>query len=117
MAIGSALGGALVTVAGAGVSFAANAASFLVDVVVLATMRAGASPRVRRTPRQIREGGPLAAALNAVVGWRAPFIVGACSAFIAASWLEQRVITSRQLGSLRGSCKYREVPSTTAKCS
>jgi MFS family permease len=56
MALGTALGGTVVTVAGAAAAFAVNAASFLVDVVVLTTIRVGASPRVRRAPRQIREG-------------------------------------------------------------
>jgi MFS family permease len=64
MAAGTALGGVLVTVAGAAVTFAVNAASFLVDVVVLATIRVGASPRIRRAPRQIRDG--------IVYVWRAP---------------------------------------------
>jgi hypothetical protein len=56
MALGTALGGTLVTVAGAAAAFAVNAASFFVDVVVLTTIRVGDSPRVRRAPRQIREG-------------------------------------------------------------
>ena len=56
MALGTALGGTVVTVAGAAAAFAVNAASFLLDVVVLTTIRVGASPRVRRAPRQIREG-------------------------------------------------------------
>lgn len=64
MAAGTALGGVLVTVAGAVVTFAVNAASFLGDVVVLASVRVGASPRVRRAPRQIRDG--------IVYVWRAP---------------------------------------------
>jgi MFS family permease len=51
MTAGSALGGVLVTAA-----FAINAASFLADVLVLHTIRASASPLVRRAPRQIREG-------------------------------------------------------------
>lgn len=56
MAAGSALGGALVAVAGVTVAFAVNAASFLADVAVLSTIRAGKSPRVKRAPRQVREG-------------------------------------------------------------
>jgi len=56
MALGTALGGTLVTVAGAAAAFAMNAASFLIDVVVLTTIRVGTSPRIRRAPRQIREG-------------------------------------------------------------
>jgi MFS family permease len=64
MAAGTALGAILVTVAGAAVTFAVNAASFLVDVVILTSIRVGASPRVRRAPRQIRDG--------IVYVWRAP---------------------------------------------
>jgi MFS family permease len=56
MAAGSALGGALVAVAGVTAAFAVNAASFLADVAVLSTIRAGSSPRVKRAPRQVREG-------------------------------------------------------------
>jgi MFS family permease len=53
---GSALGGALVAAVGVTAAFAVNAASFLVDVVVLSTIRAGASPLVKRAPRQVRDG-------------------------------------------------------------
>jgi MFS family permease len=56
MAAGSALGGALVAAAGVAAAFAVNAASFLADVAVLSTIRAGKSPRVKRAPRQVREG-------------------------------------------------------------
>jgi MFS family permease len=56
MAAGSALGGALVAAAGATAAFTVNAASFLADVAVLSTIRAGKSPRVKRAPRQVREG-------------------------------------------------------------
>jgi MFS family permease len=56
MAAGSALGGALVAAAGVTAAFAVNAASFLADVAVLSTIRAGSSPRVKRAPRQVREG-------------------------------------------------------------
>ena len=56
MALGTALGGVLVTVAGAVATFTVNAMSFLVDVAILATIRVAASPRVPRAPRQIREG-------------------------------------------------------------
>jgi MFS family permease len=56
MAAGSALGGALVAVAGVTAAFAVNAASFFADVAVLGTIRAGKSPRVKRAPRQVREG-------------------------------------------------------------
>jgi len=56
MTAGSALGGALVAAAGITAAFAVNAASFLADVAVLSTIRAGNSPQVRRAPRQIREG-------------------------------------------------------------
>ena len=53
---GSALGGALVAAVGVTAVFAVNAASFLADVAVLSTIKAGSSPRVRRAPRQVREG-------------------------------------------------------------
>jgi MFS family permease len=56
MAAGSALGGALVAAVGVTAAFAVNAASFLADVAVLSTIRAGESPRVERAPRQVREG-------------------------------------------------------------
>jgi MFS family permease len=56
MAAGSAVGGALVAAAGVTAAFAVNAASFLADVVVLTTIRAGRSPRVKRAPGQVREG-------------------------------------------------------------
>jgi MFS family permease len=56
MTAGSALGGALVVTAGATAAFAVNAASFLADVALLATIRPAASPLVRRAPRQVREG-------------------------------------------------------------
>ena len=42
--------------AGVAAAFGLNAASFLLDVVVLATLRVGPSPRVPRAPRQIRDG-------------------------------------------------------------
>jgi MFS family permease len=56
MTAGSALGGALVAAAGVTAAFAVNAASFFADVAVLGTIRAGKSPRVKRAPRQVREG-------------------------------------------------------------
>jgi MFS family permease len=56
MTAGSALGGALVAVAGVTAAFAVNAASFFADVAVLGTIQARESPRVRRAPRQVREG-------------------------------------------------------------
>lgn len=56
MTAGSALGGALVAGVGVTAAFAVNAASFLADVAVLSTIRAGKSPRVKRAPRQVREG-------------------------------------------------------------
>jgi MFS family permease len=56
MTAGSALGGALVAAAGVSAAFAVNAASFLADVAVLSTIRAGTSPQVKRAPRQVREG-------------------------------------------------------------
>jgi MFS family permease len=56
MTAGSALGAALVATAGVTVTFAVNAVSFLADVVVLGTVRVGASPRVERAPGQVRDG-------------------------------------------------------------
>jgi MFS family permease len=56
MTAGSALGGTLAATAGVTAAFAVNAASFLADVVLLHTIRPGASPPVRRAPRQVREG-------------------------------------------------------------
>jgi MFS family permease len=56
MTAGSALGGVLVAAAGVTAAFAVNAATFLADVAVLRTIRAGESPRVKRAPRQVREG-------------------------------------------------------------
>lgn len=56
MAAGSALGGVLVAAVGVTAAFAVNAASFFADVAVLNTIRAGKSPRVKRAPRQVREG-------------------------------------------------------------
>jgi MFS family permease len=56
MTAGSALGAGLVAVAGPAVAFAVNAASFGLDVALLATIRTGASPRLARAPRQLREG-------------------------------------------------------------
>jgi MFS family permease len=64
MTVGSALGAVLVASAGPAVTFAVNAASFLVDVLLLWTIRVGPSPRVARAPGQIRDG------LRYV--WRAP---------------------------------------------
>jgi MFS family permease len=56
MTAGSALGAGLVALAGPAVAFAVNAASFGLDVAVLATIRTNASPRLARAPRQLREG-------------------------------------------------------------
>jgi MFS family permease len=56
MTAGSALGAGLVAVAGPAVAFAVNAASFGLDVALLATIRADASPRLARARRQMREG-------------------------------------------------------------
>jgi MFS family permease len=56
MTAGSALGAGLVALAGPAVAFAVNAASFGLDVAVLATIRTDASPRLARAPRQLREG-------------------------------------------------------------
>lgn len=56
MTIGTALGAALVATAGATASFAVNSVSFFADVILLATLRTGPSPRVQHAPRQIRDG-------------------------------------------------------------
>jgi MFS family permease len=56
MTAGSALGAVLVATTGVTVTFAVNAASFLADLAILATIRVGASPRVPRAPRQVRDG-------------------------------------------------------------
>ena len=56
MTAGSALGAGLVAAAGPVVAFTVNAVSFEFDVVLLATMRTGASPRIAPAPRQMREG-------------------------------------------------------------
>jgi MFS family permease len=56
MTAGSALGAGLVAAAGPAVAFAVNAASFGLDVAVLATIRRSTSPRVPPARRQMREG-------------------------------------------------------------
>ena len=56
MTAGSALGGALAATVGVTAAFATNAASFAADVAVLHTIRPSASPRVKRAPRQVRDG-------------------------------------------------------------
>jgi MFS family permease len=56
MAAGSALGTALVASVGPTVAFTVNAASFLVDVALLSTIRVTASTMVGRAPRQLRDG-------------------------------------------------------------
>jgi MFS family permease len=56
MMLGTALGSALVPAVGVTATFAVNAASFLAEAILLGTIRVGASPRVRRAPRQIRDG-------------------------------------------------------------
>ncbi|HEU4424529.1 MAG TPA: MFS transporter [Pilimelia sp.] len=56
MTTGSALGAALVTTAGAAAAFAVNAASFLLDLLLLATIRVRARPGAGRAPRQLRDG-------------------------------------------------------------
>ncbi|MFC7622310.1 MFS transporter [Microlunatus sp. GCM10028923] len=66
MTAGSALGGILVSTVGASATFAINAASFAADVVVLATIRTGPSPRVARAAGQVRAG------LSYL--WRAPLL-------------------------------------------
>jgi MFS family permease len=73
MTAGSALGAAMVSTVGPATAFAVNAASFAVDVALLATIRAAAVPRVARAPRQLRDGlayvwrtAPVRAALGAL---------------------------------------------------
>jgi MFS family permease len=56
MTAGSALGAGLVAVAGPAVAFGVNAASFGLDVALLATIRTDAAPRLARAPGQLREG-------------------------------------------------------------
>jgi MFS family permease len=56
MMAGSALGAVLVARVGPAVAFAVNTGSFLLDVGILATIRAAASPRVARAPGQVRDG-------------------------------------------------------------
>jgi MFS family permease len=69
MTAGSALGAALVSTVGVTMTFVANAASFLADLAVLGMIRAGASPRVKRAPRQVRDG--------LAYVWRTPALRGA----------------------------------------
>ncbi|MBL7501285.1 MFS transporter [Frankia sp. CNm7] len=56
MTAGSGLGALMVTQVGVTATFTLNAASFLADVALLATIRVGPSPRLARAPRQIRDG-------------------------------------------------------------
>src|SRR3984893_11319741 len=56
MTAGSALGATLVAASGMTTAFAVNAATFAFDLVVLGTIRTGASPRVARAPGQLRDG-------------------------------------------------------------
>jgi MFS family permease len=56
MTTGSALGAIVVDVAGAPLAFLVNAVSFGLDVVILSTIAVVAPQRVRRAPRQLREG-------------------------------------------------------------
>ena len=56
MMLGSALWGALVVTLGVAATFALNAASFVADVAVLASIRVRPSPRTPRAPRQVVEG-------------------------------------------------------------
>ncbi len=66
MTVGSALGGILVSTLGVAATFAINAASFAADLVLLATIRTGPSPRVARAAGQVRAG------LSYL--WRAPIL-------------------------------------------
>jgi MFS family permease len=56
MAAGSAIGAGLVARGGPTAAFAVNAASFLIDVAIIATIRVGPSPRVAPARGQIRAG-------------------------------------------------------------
>jgi MFS family permease len=56
MTVGTSLGAVLLAAVGVTTTFAVNATSFLADVALLATIRVGAAPRIRRAPRQIRDG-------------------------------------------------------------
>jgi MFS family permease len=56
MTAGSALGALVVAAAGVAVAFGVNAASFLLDVILLLTIHIGPSPRVPRATRQLRDG-------------------------------------------------------------
>jgi MFS family permease len=56
MTVGSALGTFVVAAAGAPVAFGVNAASFLLDVILLLTIHIGPSPRAPRAARQLRDG-------------------------------------------------------------
>ena len=69
MTAGSALGALLVSTVGVTGAFAANSASFLADLAILGTIRVGASPRVKRAPRQVRDG--------LAYVWRMPALRGA----------------------------------------
>jgi MFS family permease len=80
MAAGSALGGALVAAVGVTAAFAVNAATFLADVAVLWTIRPGESPRVKRAPRQVRQGLSYVAHTPAL---RAPLLTLALIATLA----------------------------------
>jgi predicted MFS family arabinose efflux permease len=86
MTAGSALGAALAWAAGVSVAFAVNAVSFLVDVAVLATIRVGTSPRVKRAPRQVRDG--------VAYVWRAPALRGALLAIAVVATMAFTVQTS-----------------------
>ncbi|WP_436499088.1 MFS transporter [Actinokineospora sp. HUAS TT18] len=69
MTTGTAIGAAMITTVGVSATFGLNALSFLLDIVLLLTIRVPESPRVRRAPGQIREG------LRYV--WRTPVLRGA----------------------------------------
>jgi MFS family permease len=77
MTIGTALGPLLIATIGVAGTFAVNAGTFLADVLILATIRVGPSPRVPRAPGQIRAG--LAHA------WRTPVLRGALATLAVAA--------------------------------
>ncbi len=116
MTAGSALGAGIGAVAGAAAVFGVNAASFAVDVALLATVRAAASPRVARAAGQMRDGlayvwrtphlrAPLLAlavlaTLSFTVGVSAPILVSA--AFDGGPSLMGLAFTAVTVGGLAG---------------
>jgi predicted MFS family arabinose efflux permease len=86
MTAGSALGAVLVSTAGVTVTFGANAASFVADLAILATIRVDASPRIKRAPRQVRDGFAYV--------WRTPTLRDALSTLAVVATLAFNVQVS-----------------------